>query len=61
MEVGILGLVIAIVSGIASFALGRWLSKRRRENKAHQARAADHASQSRQVRRARERQQQRRR
>ncbi|SCK49624.1 hypothetical protein VAR608DRAFT_4945 [Variovorax sp. HW608] len=61
MEVGILGLVIAIVSGIGSFALGRWLSKRRRENKAHQARAAEQASQSRQVRRARERQQQRRR
>jgi hypothetical protein len=61
MEVGILGLVIAIVSGIGSFALGRWLSKRRRENKAHQGRVAEHASQSRQVRRARERQQQRRR
>lgn len=61
MEVGILGLVIAIVCGIASFALGRWLSRRRREKNTQKALAAEHASQSRQVRRARERQQQRRR
>ena len=61
MEIGILGLLIAIVSGLASFALGRWLSKRRREKNADKARAAEHAMQSRQVRRARERQQQRRR
>jgi len=61
MEIGILGLLIAIVSGLASFALGRWLSRRRREKNSDKARAAEHASQSRQVRRARERQQQRRR
>ena len=61
MEIGILGLVIAIVIGTASFALGRWLSRWRREKTTHKARAAEYASQSRQVRRARERQQQRRR
>jgi len=55
MEVGIIGLVIAVLSGLASFALGRWLSKRRRQKKADQARAAIEAGQSRQVRRARER------
>ncbi|MDM0036164.1 hypothetical protein QTI33_28785 [Variovorax sp. J22P271] len=59
MEVGIIGLVIALLSGLASFALGRWLSKRRRQKKADQARAAAEAGQSRQVRRARERQQKR--
>lgn len=58
MEVGIIGLVIAVVSGLGSFLLGRWLSKRRRQKKADQARAAIEAGQSRQVRRARERQRQ---
>jgi len=35
-----IGLVIAVLSGLASFVLGRWLSKRRRHKKAEQARAA---------------------
>ncbi|MBO9514816.1 MAG: hypothetical protein J7549_11915 [Variovorax sp.] len=61
MEVGVIGLIVALVSGLASFALGRWLSKRRREKKALEARAAEYASQSRQVRRARERERARRR
>ena len=56
MEAGVIGLLIVVVSAIVSFALGRWLSRRRREKKAAQARAAEEASQSRQVRRARERQ-----
>jgi type II secretory pathway pseudopilin PulG len=59
MEVGIIGLVIAVLSGLASFAVGRWLSKRRRQKKADEARAAAEAGQSRQVRRARERQRKR--
>jgi len=59
MEVGIIGLVIAVLSGLASFAVGRWLSKRRRQKKAEQARAVAEAGQSRQVRRARERRQKR--
>jgi type II secretory pathway pseudopilin PulG len=56
MEIGIIGLLIAVLSGLASFVLGRWLSKRRRQKKAEQARAVAEAGQSRQVRRARERQ-----
>jgi type II secretory pathway pseudopilin PulG len=59
MEIGIIGLVIAVLSGLASFVLGRWLSKRRRQKKADHARAAAEAAQSRQVRRARERQRKR--
>jgi type II secretory pathway pseudopilin PulG len=59
MEIGIIGLVVAVLSGLASFVLGRWLSKRRRQKKADQARAAAEAGQSRQVRRARERQRKR--
>ena len=59
MEVGIIGLLIAVLSGLASFVLGRWLSKRRRQKKADEARAAAEAGQSRQVRRARERQRKR--
>ncbi|MDM0107861.1 hypothetical protein QTH97_23140 [Variovorax sp. J22R24] len=59
MEIGILGLVIAVVSGLASYALGRWLSNKRRQKKADQARAIAEAGQSRQVRRARERQRRR--
>lgn len=59
MEVGIIGLVIAVASGLGSFAIGRWLSNRRRQKKADQARAVAEAGQSRQVRRARERQQKR--
>ena len=56
MDAGVIGFLVAVASAIASFALGRWLSRRRREKKAAQARAAEEASQSRQVRRARERQ-----
>ena len=60
MEIGIIGLRDrAWLSGLASFVLGRWLSKRRRQKKAEQARAAAEAGQSRQVRRARERQRKR--
>ncbi|MDM0022945.1 hypothetical protein [Variovorax saccharolyticus] len=59
MEIGIIGIVIAVVSGLGSFVLGRWLSTRRRQKKAVQARAVAEAGQSRQVRRARERERQR--
>ena len=59
MDIGILGLVIAVVSGLASFVLGRWLSNKRRQKNADQARAVAEAGQSRQVRRARERQRRR--
>ena len=55
MDIGIIGVVIILVSGIGSFALGRWLSARRRAKKQAEQRAAEQAAQSRQVRRARER------
>jgi type II secretory pathway pseudopilin PulG len=56
MEIEVIGLFIAVVSGIGSFALGRWLSRRRRQKKAEIARVIAEAAQSRQVRRARQRQ-----
>ena len=55
MEVGPVAIAVALVSGFASFLIGRWLSRGRREKKAAQQRAATEATQSRQVRRARER------
>ena len=39
MDIGILGLIIAVVSGLASFVLGRWLSNKRRQKKAIAAHA----------------------
>lgn len=54
-DIGIVGIVIVVASGIVSFALGRYLSTRRRAKKDAQKRAADMANQSRQVRRAQER------
>ena len=59
MEIGILGIVVAVVCGLASFLVTRWLSRRRQQKEADQARVAAEAGQSRQVRRARERQQRR--
>ena len=56
MEVGVIGLFIAVVSAIGSFALGRFLSRRRRQKKAERERRIEEAGQSRQVRRQRERQ-----
>ena len=50
-----LGLVIAVVTGIGSFLLGRHLRKGRQAKKQAKERAALHATQSRQVRRARQR------
>ncbi|MCU4121998.1 hypothetical protein [Variovorax sp. N23] len=50
-----IGLVIAVATGIGSFFLGRRLSRGRTEKKQQKARAAEFATQSRQVRRARER------
>ncbi len=55
MEVGTIAIVVAAISGLVSFLIGRWLSRGRREKKALRARAAAEATQSRQVRRARER------
>jgi len=55
MEIGILGVAIALASGLISFVVGRWLSRARREKKAGQVLLATRAAQSRQVRRAGER------
>ena len=55
MDIGIVGIVIILVSGVGSFALGRWLSTKRRAKKQAEKRAAELANQSRQVRRARAR------
>ena len=54
MEVGIIGIVVAIASGLGSFLLTRWLSRRSRHKHMMKMRAAAEASQSRQVRRARD-------
>ena len=59
MDLGTVGIVIIVASGIVSFALGRYFSNKRREKKDAQKRAADMANQSRQVRRARERKEER--
>ncbi|MFC5609863.1 hypothetical protein [Variovorax soli] len=59
MDIGTVGIVIIVASGIVSFALGRYFSNKRREKKDAQKRAADMANQSRQVRRARERKEER--
>ena len=55
LDIGLVGIVIILVTGIGSFVLGRWLSTKRRAKKHAEKRAAEHAAQSRQVRRARER------
>ncbi len=55
MEFGAVGIAFFLVACIGSFALSRWLSKRRREDRRNRERAASEAVQSRQVRRARQR------
>jgi len=50
------GVFLAVVTGFGSFLLGRYLSRRYREKRRERERAADRALESRQVRRARERQ-----
>lgn len=58
-DIGTLGILIIVVSGIGSFALGRYISNKRRAKKDARKRAAEMATQSRQVRRARERKERR--
>jgi hypothetical protein len=50
-------LVVAVLLGILTFVVSRWLSKRWRQRRALKDQAARRASESRQVRRARERKQ----
>lgn len=55
MDLSPIGIVILIGSAIASFAVGRWWSRSRRDRKQERERAEREAAQSRQVRRANER------
>jgi uncharacterized membrane protein YdjX (TVP38/TMEM64 family) len=59
MDFGAIGIFVLVVSCACSFLLARWLGKRRREERRQKERRATEAGQSRQVRRARERQQRR--
>ncbi|RZL96731.1 MAG: hypothetical protein EOP82_00150 [Variovorax sp.] len=59
MEFGAFGIFVLVISCACSFLLARWLGKRRREARRQKERRAAEAGQSRQVRRARERQQRR--
>lgn len=55
MDFGPIGIFVLIVTSAASFLLARWLSKRVRDKRRERERRAAESSQSRQVRRARER------
>ena len=55
LDLSVLGLVLAVVTGIGSFFVGRHLRRSRMEKRRAKERAAAEAAQSRQVRRARER------
>ena len=55
IDLSTFGIVLASFTGVGSFFLGRHLRRRRQEKKAARERAALEATQSRQVRRARER------
>ena len=56
-NVSFVEILILVVSCICTFTLARWLGRRRREEKRKRERQAEEATQSRQVRRARERRQ----
>lgn len=55
MEFGALGIFVLVISCACGFLLARWLGKRRRDARRERERRAAEAGQSRQVRRARER------
>ena len=55
MDIHPLGILILIASAAASFALGRWFSRKHRAKKQERERIAREAAQSRQVRRANQR------
>ena len=57
LDLSVLGLVLAVVTGIGSFFVGRHLRRGRMEKRRAKERVAAQAGQSRQVRRARERSQ----
>ncbi|MGI4776698.1 MAG: hypothetical protein ACRYGA_01045 [Janthinobacterium lividum] len=55
IDLSIFGIVLASLAGVGSFFLGRHLRRRGQEKKVAKERAVLEATQSRQVRRARER------
>ena len=57
LDLSVVGLALALGTGVGSFFLGRYLRKSRAEKRRARERAAEEAAQSRQVRRARERRQ----
>ncbi len=59
LDIGLVGILIIVVSGVISFVVGRKLSEKRRAKKNNEKRAAELASQSRQVRRAHKRRERR--
>ena len=59
LDVTALGLIVAVVTGLASFWLGRRFSNRSRAKREAKQDAAAKAAESRQVRRARERREKR--
>ncbi len=58
-DVTAIGLIVAVVTGLASFWIGRSLSNRRRTKRQAEQEAARRATESRQVRRARQRREKR--
>lgn len=56
MDIGPLGIALLLLSTVCSFALGRWISRKRRARQTAERQAAALAGQSRQVRRAAARQ-----
>jgi len=55
IDFSVVGLVLAVLTGIGSFFLGRYLRQRRLSGRRTRERLAAEATQSRQVRRARQR------
>lgn len=55
LDLSTVGLVLASLTGVGSFVLGRYLRRKRQEKRAARERIAEEATQSRQVRRAKER------
>ena len=57
LDLSVVGLALALVTGVGSLFIGRYLRRSRMEKRRAKERAAAQAAQSRQVRRARERSQ----
>jgi hypothetical protein len=55
IDISVIGLFIAVVTGLGSFVLGRHFRMKRAEKKREKERIAAQAGETRQVRRARER------